>query len=62
MFIGTDGFLRSLISRLELDLAMTTASLGALRIDPSLRNKVADALVPTSKIKVSPQVEIGHHF
>lgn len=48
---GTDGFLRSLITRLELDLAMTTASLGALRIDPALRNKVADALVPTSKIK-----------
>jgi len=46
-----ESFLRSLIKRLQVDLAMTTASLSTLRLDSSLRNRAADVLVPNSKIK-----------
>lgn len=49
---GTDGFLQSLISRFEDDLAMSMASLATVRIDTALRTKVADTLVPAAKIKV----------
>ncbi|KAH7106907.1 DUF254-domain-containing protein [Auriculariales sp. MPI-PUGE-AT-0066] len=49
---GTEVFLKLLIGKLESDLAITTASLGALRIDPVLRTKIADTLVPSSSAKI----------
>lgn len=51
---GAEPFLHSLLSRLEWDLAMGTSSLQCLKVEPALRKSVADVLVPTSKIKVSP--------
>ena len=50
--VGAEAFMHSLLSRLEFDIAMSTSSLNCLRLDPNLRKTVADALVPTSKIKV----------
>jgi len=58
-FSGTEGFLRTLIAKLESDLAITTASLGALRIDPGLRTRVADTLVPTANAKIKVRGAIG---
>lgn len=49
---GAEPFLFSLLGRMELDLAMATSSLNCLQLDQSLRAHVAEALVPTSKIKV----------
>lgn len=40
-----------MLSRVETDLAMTTSSLCCLKLDPSLRKRIADTLIPTSKIK-----------
>ncbi|KAF9221613.1 DUF254-domain-containing protein [Gyrodon lividus] len=48
---GAEPFLFSLLERLELDLAMATSSLHCLQLDPSLRSRVADALVPITKLK-----------
>lgn len=52
LFVGAEAFMHSLLSRLEFDIAMSTSSLNCLKLDPNLRKTVADALVPTSKIKV----------
>ncbi len=49
---GTETFLHSMLDRLEFDLAMATSSLHCLRLDPMVRKRVADTLVPTSKVKV----------
>ncbi|KIJ62584.1 hypothetical protein HYDPIDRAFT_176402 [Hydnomerulius pinastri MD-312] len=51
MLNGAEPFLFSLLKRLELDLAMATSSLHCLQLDPSLRSRVADALVPITKMK-----------
>ncbi|KAI5123167.1 hypothetical protein M0805_000869 [Coniferiporia weirii] len=47
---GTETFLHSLLARLQTDLAMSTSSLLCLALDPALRRKAGDALVP-SKMK-----------
>ncbi|KAG8214619.1 hypothetical protein J3R82DRAFT_9695 [Butyriboletus roseoflavus] len=48
---GTEPFLFSLLSRLERDLAMATSSLHCLQLDPGVRSRVADTLVPITKMK-----------
>lgn len=48
---GAESFVISMLGRVENDLAMTTSSLCCLKLDPNLRKKVADTLMPTSKIK-----------
>ncbi|KIK57167.1 hypothetical protein GYMLUDRAFT_61477 [Collybiopsis luxurians FD-317 M1] len=47
---GADTFLTTMISRLQLDLAISMSALRCLRLDPALRNKCAQALVPSGKI------------
>ncbi|KAL5501280.1 MON1 [Sanghuangporus vaninii] len=44
---GAETFLHSLLARMQCDLAMSTASLLCLPMDPSLRRKIGDALVPS---------------
>jgi hypothetical protein len=51
-FTGAEPFLFSLLERLELDLAMATSSLHCLQLDPGLRSRLADSLVPITKLKV----------
>lgn len=51
-FAGTEPFLFSLLKRLEFDLAIATSSLHCLQLDSSLRTRVADTLVPITKMKV----------
>ncbi|KIJ17802.1 hypothetical protein PAXINDRAFT_161913 [Paxillus involutus ATCC 200175] len=48
---GAEPFLFSLLERLELDLAMATSSLHCLQLDPGLRSRLADSLVPITKLK-----------
>ncbi|GLB38308.1 putative trafficking protein Mon1 [Lyophyllum shimeji] len=48
---GAESFLSSLLERLEFDLAISTSSLQCLRLDPSLRKRAAEALLPSSKTK-----------
>ncbi|KAF8349271.1 trafficking protein Mon1-domain-containing protein [Amanita rubescens] len=48
---GAESFLSSLLDRAELDLAMSTSALHCLKLEPPLRKRVAEALVPHSKIK-----------
>ena len=52
---GAEPFLFSLLGRLESDLAMTMSSLHCLQLDPSLRTRVADALVPITKMKAGKE-------
>ncbi|KAG6837622.1 hypothetical protein H0H93_006143 [Arthromyces matolae] len=48
---GAESFLSSLLEQLQLDLAMSTSSLQCLKLEPSLRKRAAEALLPSSKIK-----------
>ncbi|KAH7908830.1 DUF254-domain-containing protein [Hygrophoropsis aurantiaca] len=48
---GAEPFLFSLLERMEFDLAIATASLHCLQMDPNLRARAADSLVPMTKIK-----------
>ncbi|KAH7885260.1 DUF254-domain-containing protein [Phlebopus sp. FC_14] len=48
---GAEPFLYSLLWRLEFDLAMATSSLHCLQLDPGLRSRIAEALVPITKMK-----------
>ncbi|KAI0781961.1 trafficking protein Mon1-domain-containing protein [Abortiporus biennis] len=48
---GAEPFMHTLLARMEWDLAMSTSSLYCLKLEPGLRKSIADALVPTSKIK-----------
>jgi vacuolar fusion protein MON1 len=41
-----------MLNRLEFDLAMTTSSLHCLKVDSVVRRRLADCLVPPSKMKV----------
>lgn len=50
--IGAEGFLTSLLDRLEFDLAMSISSLHCLKLDSNVRKRAAEALVPSSKMKV----------
>ena len=54
---GAEPLLYSLLGRLEWDLAMSTSSLQCLKLDPGLRKRIADTLVPTSKIKVRSSIQ-----
>ncbi|KAJ4001050.1 trafficking protein Mon1-domain-containing protein [Lentinula boryana] len=47
---GADTFLTTMIARLQLDLAISMSALRCLRLDPLLRNKLAQALVPSGQI------------
>ncbi|KAJ3823056.1 trafficking protein Mon1-domain-containing protein [Lentinula raphanica] len=47
---GADTFLTTMIARLQLDLAISMSALRCLRLDPLLRTKLAQALVPSGKI------------
>ncbi|KAF9519709.1 hypothetical protein BS47DRAFT_1370687 [Hydnum rufescens UP504] len=48
---GTDGILHLLLSRLEQDVGLTTGSLGAVRLDHSVRSKAGDLLVPPKDLR-----------
>ncbi|KAK7469379.1 Vacuolar fusion protein mon1 [Stygiomarasmius scandens] len=48
---GAETFLTAMINRLEFDLAMSTSSLHCMRLDPTLRKRAAEALVPATKMK-----------
>ncbi|KAG9019740.1 Vacuolar fusion protein mon1 [Tulasnella sp. 427] len=48
---GTERFLHSLLTQLELDMGMITSSLNVVRIDPLIRAKVAEVMVPPKDLK-----------
>ncbi|KIO25653.1 hypothetical protein M407DRAFT_75427 [Tulasnella calospora MUT 4182] len=48
---GTERFLHSLLTQLELDMGMITSSLNVVRIDPLVRAKVAEVMVPPKDLK-----------
>ena len=50
--IGAESFMTSMLYRLELDISMTMSALNCLKLDPNLRKKIAESLVPSSKMKV----------
>ena len=45
--------MNSLLNRLESDIAMSMSSLHCLKMEPSLRKRIAETLVPNNKAKVS---------
>ncbi|KAL1744493.1 vacuolar fusion protein MON1 [Schizophyllum fasciatum] len=49
---GAEGFLSSLLERMELDLALSTSSLWCLRLDLGLRKRIAEALIPPPKKEI----------
>ncbi|KAG9042753.1 Vacuolar fusion protein mon1 [Tulasnella sp. UAMH 9824] len=51
---GTERFLHSLLTQLELDMGMITSSLNVVRIDPLVRAKVAEVMVPPKDLKFNP--------
>ena len=50
--LGAESFLTSMLCRLELDLTMTMSALNCLKLDPNLRKRIGESLVPSSKMKV----------
>ncbi|KAH8825219.1 trafficking protein Mon1-domain-containing protein [Flagelloscypha sp. PMI_526] len=46
MLAGSEIFLTSILQRLEFSLAMSTASLQCLRMDPSARRRLGEAMLP----------------
>ncbi|KAF8158266.1 trafficking protein Mon1-domain-containing protein [Crassisporium funariophilum] len=44
-------FMTSMLWRLESDMAMTMSSLNCLKLEPNLRKRIAESLVPVSKLK-----------
>ncbi|KAJ8696394.1 Vacuolar fusion protein mon1 [Pleurotus ostreatus] len=48
---GAESFLTSILERLQGDIAMNTSSLFCLKLDPALRKRAADCLIPTNKMK-----------
>ncbi|PPQ77470.1 hypothetical protein CVT25_011340 [Psilocybe cyanescens] len=48
---GAEPFMNSLLVRLETDIAMTTSSLHCLKMEPNLRRRIAESLVPSTKMK-----------
>jgi len=52
--------MHTLLQRVQGDMAMNLSSLQFLKLDPSVRSRAAEALVPVSKMKVhSPTVLPG---
>jgi hypothetical protein len=49
---GSEVLIHSLLDRAENDMAMGTSSLHCLKLDPVLRSRAANHLIPTSKMKV----------
>ena len=54
--VGAEPFMHTLLQRLEGDMAMNLSSLQFLKLDPSVRSRAAEALVPVSKMKVTPDI------
>jgi len=50
--LGAEPFMHTLLQRMEGDMAMSLSSLQFLKLDPSVRSRAAEALVPVSKMKV----------
>jgi len=50
---GAEPFMNSLLNRLESDIAMSMSSLHCLKMEPGLRKRIAETLVPNNKVKVS---------
>jgi FUZ/MON1/HPS1 family protein len=50
--IGSEVLVHSLLERVENDMAMGTSSLHCLKLDPLVRSRAANHLIPTSKMKV----------
>ena len=48
--------MHTLLRRLEGDMAMNLSSLQFLKLDPSVRSRAAEALVPASKMKVASRI------
>ncbi|TFY66718.1 hypothetical protein EVG20_g4361 [Dentipellis fragilis] len=48
---GAEVLIYSLLERLQTDLAISTSSLHCLKLEPALRTRAANALVPSAKIK-----------
>lgn len=46
---GAETFLNSLLNQLEFDIAMSMSSLRCLKLEATVRAKVAEALLPTSR-------------
>ncbi|KAI0039675.1 DUF254-domain-containing protein [Auriscalpium vulgare] len=50
---GAEVLIHSLLDRVEVDPAMSTSSLQCLKLDPVVRARAANALVPSGKMKAS---------
>ncbi|KAF9485853.1 DUF254-domain-containing protein [Pholiota conissans] len=48
---GAEPFMNSLLARLESDMAMSMSALHCLKMEPSLRKRIAETLVPNPKMK-----------
>jgi hypothetical protein len=60
--IGAEVFLNSLLLRLESDISMTMSALHCLKVEPNLRKRIAESLIPNSKLKVmdTPITQLCH--
>ncbi|KAF8798825.1 DUF254-domain-containing protein [Phlegmacium glaucopus] len=48
---GAESLMTSMLFRLEFDMAMTMSALNCLKLDPNLRKRIAESLVPSPKMK-----------
>lgn len=54
--------MNSLLARLESDMAMSMSALHCLKMEPGLRKRIAETLVPNPKMKVSNIDYLQNHF
>lgn len=59
-YIGAESFMTSMLFRLELDMSMSMSALNCLKLDSNLRKRIAESLVPSSKMKVRAFSLIHH--
>jgi hypothetical protein len=45
--------MNALLMRLESDISISFSSLHCLKVEPIIRKRIADSLIPNSKLKVS---------
>jgi len=60
-FTGAEVFLSSLLQRLESDISMTLSALHCLKVEPFLRKRIAESLIPSSKLKANVSFQRGFH-
>lgn len=62
MIVGTDPLIHGLTARLSNDMSITLASLHTMRMDPVLRLRAAELVLPSKDTKVGYIHQLGNYL